>query len=105
MEDFITNNGEYNYTTFKLVQSEKEIKEKTPIKKFTIIGTEVPENSDKILDVIDTFKSSDNILSTRTRGEIKKAFKAKKIIADEDSYVGIKPYDKKKFTAALGRAI
>lgn len=93
MKDFIGKNGEYNYTSFKAGE-----------KTFRIVGTETPENCTDKLDVIDTFKSSDNILSTRTRREIKQAFKDKKITAVLSTEIICQPYDKKKFTAALGRA-
>ena len=93
MKDFIEKTGEYNYTSFKSGE-----------KTFRLIGTETPENCTDKLDVIDTFKSSDNILSTRTRREVKEAFKNKKITAVLSTEIICDPYDKKKFSAALGRA-
>lgn len=104
MDEFITKKGEYNYTTFSLVQSENEIKDKKPLKIFTLVGTEVPEGCMSILDVIDTFKSSDNIFSTRIRKEIKEAYNNNKIVAVQESLIKNGVYDKNKFQKALGRA-
>lgn len=101
--DFINKTGEYDFTMFTMVQTEKEIKEKKPNKTFTIVGSEVDENSIKMLDMVDTFKSSDGIFSTRKRSEILDAFKKGKIKPVADSIIKINPVDKKQWDKLKGR--
>lgn len=92
MKDFIEKTGEYNYTSFKAGE-----------KTFKIIGTETPEDCKDRLDVIDTFKSSDNVISTRTRREIKQAFKDKKITPVESSEIKFITYSKAQWDKLVGR--
>jgi len=90
MKFFIEPSGEYNYTAFEADD-----------KVFKIVGTEVPDNYKTILDVKDTFRSSDGVFSTRTRRQIYQAAFEGKITQIESSEIKIKsPEGKRK-----GRAV
>lgn len=93
MVEFITPKGEYNYLSFKIEK-----------KTFTLVGSEVPAEYKNAMDMIDTFKSSENVFSTRTRKEIREAYKDKKLEIIESSLIVPGVYDKKKFQQSQGRA-
>jgi len=84
MKLFIEPNGTYNYSSFE-----------ADGKKFTIVGSETPEDYQNIFDMMDTFKSSDGVFSTRTRRQIQQAFFDGKITPVQSSMIVIKSSDGK----------
>lgn len=74
----IEKNGEYNYRSFKIDD-----------KVFTIVGSEVSPDSNAVMEMTDSFRSSDNKISTRKRQQIWDAQQAKdsKMVPVEDSKI------------------